>query len=77
MEDLKCCPFCGAQAECGVEFYKSGGCEVSLRAIVRCTKCHVYKSTIFKASDPLSLVSFYDYENAFSNVVKKWNQRAE
>lgn len=76
MSELKPCPFCGALPQSGVEFYESCSAEVRLSAVVKCTGCGVYKRKIFKATDKESFVPFYDYENAFNDVIKEWNRRA-
>ena len=75
MSELKPCPFCGALPQSGVEFYESHGAEVRLSAVVKCTGCGVSKRKIFKATDNVSFVPFYDYENAFNDVIREWNRR--
>ena len=74
MTELKPCPFCGSIPQCGVDFYESRGTEVKLAAIVECTGCGIRKKKIFKATD-ISYVPFYDYDNAFEEVVQAWNKR--
>ena len=76
MSELKSCPFCGSTPRCGVEFYSSGEGEVRLLAVVECTGCGIRKREIFKATERSSLVPFYDYDNAFAEVIKEWNKRA-
>lgn len=76
MSDLKPCPFCGSIPQCGTEFYESRGSEVKLAATVECTGCGVRKRVIFKASDPAAYVPFFDFDNAFDDVISKWNMRA-
>lgn len=75
MNELKPCPFCGCIPQCGVEFYASCGGEVTLQAVVECTGCGVRKREVFKATDNISLIPFYDYDNAFEEVIKEWNKR--
>ena len=77
MSELKPCPFCGSIPQCGVEFYESRGTEIKLAATVKCTGCGIRKTNIFKATENMSLVPFYDYDNAFEEVIKQWNMRAE
>ena len=77
MSELKSCPFCGCMPQCGVEFYESCGAEVELAAVVECTGCGVKKRVIFKASEPISYVPFFDFDNAFSEVLSEWNRRAK
>ena len=77
MSELKPCPFCGAIPQSGVEFYESCGTEVKLAAVVKCTGCGVYKKNVFKATGSITFVPFYDYENAFNDVVEAWNGRAK
>ncbi len=77
MEELKPCPFCGAMPQCGVEFYESSGKVIHLAATVECTGCGISKCIIFKATDNISFVPFFDYEKAFSDVIKEWNRRVE
>lgn len=77
MEELKPCPFCGSLPHCGVEFYQSCGSEVKLSAVVECTGCGIRKREVFKATDAITFVPFYDYENAFTKVIEAWNSRAE
>lgn len=77
MDELKRCPFCGSTPIHGVELYESRGAEVRLSAIVECSKCKVRKIAIFKATDYISLIPFWDYEKAFADVVMKWNTRAK
>lgn len=77
MDELKRCPFCGGAPRHGVEFYESHGSEVRVSAIVECEKCGVRRRTVFKATDIISLIPFLDYENAFTEVVEKWNTRAK
>lgn len=76
MTDLKLCPFCGSIPDCGVDFYESHGSEVKLAAVVQCTGCGIYKRVIFKATDPVTHVPFYDFDNAFNEVINEWNRRA-
>ena len=76
MKELKSCPFCGSIPNCGVEFYESRGGEVRLSAVVECTSCGVRKREIFKATDNVTFIPFWDYEKAFSEVIKAWNTRA-
>ena len=76
MNKLKPCPFCGSMPQSGVEFIESRGSEIKLAAIVECTGCGTRKREIFKAADGFSYVPFYDYENAFEEVIKAWNTRA-
>ena len=45
-------------------------------AVVECTGCGVRKEKVFKATDFISFVPFYDYDNAFKEVVRLWNRRA-
>ena len=75
MEELKRCPFCGEIPKCGVEFYESHGAEVELAAVVKCTGCGIRKTEIFKATDNITFIPFFNYENAFEKVVKYWNER--
>lgn len=77
MEKLKPCPFCGSIPQCGTEFYEycSYG-EIKLAATVKCTKCGIRKSVIFKAAEPSTYVPFFDFDNAFSKVLSEWNRRA-
>lgn len=75
MNELKPCPFCGCTPRCGVEFYSSSGSEVILAAVVECTGCGIRKREVFKATDNISLIPFYDYDNAFEEVIKEWNKR--
>lgn len=75
MSELKPCPFCGSIPQCGVDFYESCGSNVKLAAIVECTGCGISKRKIFKATDSISYVPFYDYDNAFEEVVQAWNRR--
>ena len=75
MNELKPCPFCGSNPKCGVSFYESCGAEVKLAATVECTGCGIRKRNIFKATDNISFVPFYDYDNAFARVIKEWNKR--
>lgn len=75
MQELKPCPFCGAMPQCGVDFYESFGGEVKLAATVECTGCGISKRVVFKATNPISHVSFIDYKNAFDSVIKNWNRR--
>ena len=75
MSELKPCPFCGCAPQCGVEFYASCGGEVTLQAVVECTGCGIRKREVFKATESISLVPFYDYDCAFAKVVKEWNKR--
>lgn len=77
MTELKRCPFCGSTPRHGVEFYESHGAEARLVAVVECSKCEVRKRTIFKATDHISLIPFWDYEKAFADVIKRWNTRAK
>lgn len=76
MSELKPCPFCGCTPRCGVEFYSSSGGEVKLSAVVECTECGTRKRNVFKATDNILLIPFYDYDNAFEKVIKEWNKRA-
>ena len=76
MSELKPCPFCGSMPKCGVEFYESCGEEVKLSAVVECTGCGIRKREIFKATDNVTFIPFWDYEKAFSKVIKEWNRRA-
>lgn len=75
MEELKRCPFCGQSPICGVEFYESHGSEVKIAAVVRCSHCYIERRVVFKATDQISLVPFWDYEKAFDKVINKWNER--
>ena len=75
MEELKPCPFCGSMPKCGTEFYESHGVEVKLAAVVECTGCGIRKRVIFKASEPITYVPFFDFDNAFSAVLDDWNRR--
>jgi hypothetical protein len=75
MEELKPCPFCGCMPKCGTEFYESHGAEVKLAAIVECTGCGIKKRVIFKASEAVTYVPFFDFDNAFSEVFNEWNRR--
>ena len=75
MEELKPCPFCGSIPQCGTEFYESRGSEVKLAATVKCTGCGVGKRVIFKASEPIGYVPFFDFDNAFIDVISEWNRR--
>lgn len=77
MAELKPCPFCGSIPQSGVDFYESCGKSVILAATVECTGCGIRKRKIFKATDNVSYVSFYDYDNAFEEVIKAWNMRVE
>ena len=77
MAELKRCPFCGSTPIHGVEFYESSGSEVMLSATVKCSKCEVRTRVIFKATDYISLIPFWDYEKAFTDVIKQWNTRAK
>ena len=72
---LKPCPFCGSIPNCGVEFYSSCGAEVKLSAVVECSGCGIRKINVFKATDNITFVSFYDYDNAFEKVIEEWNKR--
>jgi hypothetical protein len=76
MSELKPCPFCGAMPQCGTDFYESHGAEVRLVAVVQCTGCGVQKCVVFKASDTIQHIPFYDFDNAFDRVIKAWNMRA-
>ena len=75
MNELKPCPFCGAIPQCGVDFCESSSRGIKLAATVECTGCGIRKRDIFKATDYISLVPFYDYDNAFARVIKEWNKR--
>lgn len=75
MSELKPCPFCGSTPNCGVEFYESCGGEVKLSAVVECTGCGIRKREIFKATDNVTFIPFWDYKKAFSEVIKEWNTR--
>lgn len=75
MNELKPCPFCGSIPQCGVEFYSTYGGEVKLSAVVECTGCGIRKRNIFKVTDSVSFIPFYDYDNAFAEVIKEWNKR--
>ena len=75
MPELKPCPFCGSIPKSGVEFYESCGAELKLSAVVECTGCGVRKQVIFKATDNVIFIPFCDYENAFEEVVERWNRR--
>ena len=77
MSELKTCPFCGSIPQCGVEFYESCGAEVKLAAVVECTGCGVRKREIFKATDTITFIPFWDYEKAFAKVINEWNTRAK
>lgn len=74
---LKPCPFCGGEAQSGVQFYKSDGSEVTLQAIVKCKEGCVSRNICFKASKIFELVPFEDFSGAFNIIVDKWNTRAE
>lgn len=76
MSELKPCPFCGGIPQCGVDFFESHGKEIKLTAVVECTSCGIRKEKVFKATDFISYVPFYDYDNAFKEVVRAWNRRA-
>ena len=75
MSELKTCPFCGSIPQCGVEFYESCGTEIRLAATVECTGCGISKREIFKATNKISYVPFFDYDNAFEKVIEAWNKR--
>lgn len=75
MNDLKPCPFCGALPQCGATFYESCGKEIKLVATVECAECGTSKRVVFKASDNVRLIPFWDYEKAFDKVVDQWNHR--
>lgn len=75
-EELKPCPFCGVIPSCGVEFYESHASEIKLQAVVKCNFCHISMGRVFKASDAISLIPFYDFEKVFDAVQKDWNRRA-
>ena len=75
MAEIKTCPFCGATPQCGVSFYESHAAEVKLAAIVECTGCGIAKRVIFNASHPITLIPFWDFNNAFDDVVTAWNKR--
>ncbi len=77
MSDLKPCPFCGSIPNCGVKFYEGCGAEVRLAAVVECTGCGIRKCEIFKATDNITLIPFWDYEKAFTKVIQDWNTRAK
>ena len=76
MSELKSCPFCGSIPQCGVEYHSSCGTDVKLSAVIECTGCGIRKRVIFKATDYKLFVPFYDYDNAFAEVIKEWNKRA-
>lgn len=75
MKELKPCPFCGNLPQMGCEYYRSSGSYVTLRAVIRCTKCNTEKSVVFTASD-FYLVPVTEYERAFERVRDAWNGRA-
>lgn len=76
MTELKPCPFCGSIPQCVVDFYESCGKEIKFAAAtVECTGCGIRKRKIFKATDNISYVPFYDYDNAFEEVIQAWNRR--
>ena len=75
MGELKPCPFCGSMPQCGTMFYESRGGEVKLAAVVECTGCGVRKRVIFKASEDMTYVPFFNFDNAFSKVLNEWNRR--
>ena len=76
MSELKPCPFCGSIPQCGVAFYESCGTQIKLAATVECTGCGIRKNKIFQATNHISYVPFYDYNNAFEEVIQAWNTRA-
>ena len=75
MNELKPCPFCGTSPQCGVERYESGIDGIKLAAIIICPHCYISQKVIFKATDNVSLVPFYKFENAFIEAIKRWNSR--
>lgn len=73
---LKPCPFCGGKPECGVEFYKSSGSNITLKAEVWCERCCIGRAQIFKATE-ITLVPFERYTDAFNKAISEWNKRAK
>ena len=71
MEELKPCPFCGAEAEKWFNFRRDCFC-----AIITCRKCHIYKEeTVSLEFGQSSVNPSISFNKAEEKVVEKWNQR--
>ena len=77
MNELKRCPFCGGEAESGVEFSESCSSNITLLALVRCSECGVSRGRRFVATNRNYMIPFSDYFDAFNSAIEQWNRRAQ
>lgn len=70
-EKLKKCPFCKGEAKESIIHNKTNG----IGEIVIMAKCKDCGATMI--SETLEGCDFQDLENAYEDLVEKWNRRAE
>lgn len=73
-EYLKWCPFCGGLAQTEVQIMSFGGDFDKIAFSIVCDKCGTTKTVILHLRKKCN---FLDVEKAMSEVIKKWNMRAE
>ena len=73
-KDLKRCPFCGGLAQTEVQIMSFGVDFDRIAFSIVCDKCGTTKTASLYLRKKCN---FIDVEKAMSEVIKKWNTRAE